>query len=187
VTTVQDSLGNGVLLSTLENLDRSKSAGLELIAAKHLTSNLSFNISGDASWDQIDARSLGFAQLRSGFSGRARGSVTWQVTPKDVIQAHVNYFGQRLAPQGYSEPRGRLNLGYRHKFDNHLSALVTAQDVLGTFHQRNVIDTATLDEDSRFHQATRTVFFSLIYAFGYETRRDQDFDYGSDEGGGGNN
>ncbi|HWE46120.1 MAG TPA: outer membrane beta-barrel family protein [Caulobacteraceae bacterium] len=185
VTTVQDSLGNGVLLSTLENLDRSKSAGLELIAAKHLTPTLSFNVSGDASWDQIDARSLGFAQLRSGVSGRARGSVNWQMTPEDLFQIRVNYFGQRLAPQGFSEPRGRVNLGYRHKFNSHLSTLVTVQDAFDTFHNRSVIDTATLAEDSRQHAATRVVFFSLIYAFGYETRRDQDFDYGSDEGGGG--
>jgi outer membrane receptor protein involved in Fe transport len=184
VTTVQDSLGNGVLLSTLENLGGSKSAGLELIAAKHITPKLTFNISGDVSWDQIDARALGFAQLRSGMSGRARGSINWQVTPNDMWQAHVNYFGQRLAPQGFSEPRGSLNLGYRHKFDSHLSMLVTAQDVLGTFHQRSIIDTETLQEDSRNRAATRTVFFSLIYAFGFETRRDQDFDYGSDEGGG---
>ena len=183
VTTVQDSLGNGVLLSTLENLDRSKSAGLELIASRHLTPTLSFNVSGDASWDQIDARSLGFAQLRSGYSGRARGSINWQVTPQDMLQVHLNYFGQRLAPQGFSEPRGRVNLGYRHKFDRHLSALVTMQDAFDTFHMRSIIDTPALDEDSRSRQATRVVFFSLSYAFGYEARRDQDFDYGNDDGG----
>jgi outer membrane receptor protein involved in Fe transport len=187
VTTVQDSLGNGVLLSTLENLDQSKSVGIELIAAKHLTPTLSFNISGDASWDQLDARSLGFAQLRSGYSGRARGSINWQVTPQDTLQLHANYFGQRLTPQGFSEPRARINLGYRHKFDRHLSALITVQDAFDTFHQRSVIETPTLDEDSRSFQRTRVVFFSLIYAFGYEARRDQDFDYGDDNGGGGGN
>ena len=185
VTTVQDSLGNGVLLSTLENLDRSKSAGLELIASKHLTPTLSFNISGDASWDQLDARSLGFAQLRSGYSGRARGSVNWQMTPEDLFQFHINYFGERLAPQGYTDPRARVNLGYRHKFNSHLSGLVTVQDAFNTFHMHSVIDTPTLDEDTRQYAATRVVFFSLIYAFGYETRRDQDFDYGDDNGGGG--
>ena len=182
VTTVQDSLGDGVLLSTLENLGHSKSAGLELIAAAHVTPTLNFNISGDASWDQIDARALGFAQLRSGVSGRARGSVTWQVTPTDLLQAHVNFFGQRLAPQGFTEPRGALNLGYRHKFDTHLSMLVTAQDVFNTLHSDSIIDTATLREDNRNRATTRVVFFSLIYAFGFETKRDRDFDYGDDNG-----
>ena len=181
VTTVQDSLGDGVLLSTLENLGHSKSAGLELIAAAHITPTLNFNVSGDAAWDQIDARALGFAQLRSGVSGRARGSVTWQVTPTDMLQAHVNYFGERLAPQGFTEPRGALNLGYRHKFDTHLSMLVTAQDVFNTMHNDSILDTETLREDNRNRASTRVVFFSLIYAFGFETRRDRDIDYG-DEG-----
>ena len=76
-----------------------------------------------------------------------------------------------------------LNLGYRHKFNDNLSAVVTVQDVLRTQRDRVVIDTATLKDRFVVTPRTQAVFVGLTYSFGSNGRRARDpgFEFGGGE------
>jgi outer membrane receptor protein involved in Fe transport len=180
-------LGNGVFESTFGNLGSSQSAGLELVANGKLTSKLSFNADATMFWREIDAANLGFAGTRSAFGGTARASLNWQVRPDDLVQANVAAYGRRLEPQGFDEPFWNLNFGWRHKFNDRLSATLTAQDVLATNRYARDFVTATLIEHTTFVPRSRAVFLRLDYRLGGAGKAtpQPEFEYENQGGGGG--
>jgi hypothetical protein len=99
------------------------------------------------------------------------------VTDKDFLQVNGVVNGKRLTPQGYMQPMAMLNLGYRHKFSDQLSGVVTVQDALNTFRFKSVIDTPTLRDVQRYVPTNRGVFVGFTYAFGGGKVRDN-FDFG---------
>jgi outer membrane receptor protein involved in Fe transport len=159
-------LGNGVFESTFDNLGSSQSAGLELVASGKLTSKLSYNVSTDLFWREIDAANLGFAGSRSGFGASGRASLDWQARADDLLQFNVVARGPRLEPQGVDQPNWNLNLGWRHRFGDRITATLTAQDILATNRYARKFDTATLIERFRFTPRSRAVFVRLDYRFG---------------------
>ena len=166
VTDVVRDIGGGVLLTTKANLAKSRSGGLELVANARLTPKISYTISGNAAWNEIGATDLGFPEKRSAVSVSGYAALNVQATPKDFLQISGFAIGKRLTPQGYKEPTGMLNLGYRHKFNDRLSGVVTVQDSLKTFGDKLVIDTAVLKDRRALDLDLRAVFIGFTYGFG---------------------
>jgi outer membrane receptor protein involved in Fe transport len=180
VTDVVEDLGGGVFLTTRENLGSGRSGGGQLVASGKLTKALSYNVSGDAYWSQIDAGNLGFSGTRSAWALSGRANLDWQVTAKDFLQASGNLYGKRLNAQGYRAGSGMLNLGYRHKFDDRLSGLITVRDVLGTAKYTLVTDTPAFHDRRVIEGNMRAVFVGLSYSFGGAGKKPKDpaFDFG---------
>ncbi|HJV42364.1 TonB-dependent receptor domain-containing protein [Caulobacter sp.] len=166
VTDVVRDIGDGVLLTTKANLAKSRSGGLELVANARLTPKVSYTISGNAAWNEIGATELGFPDKRSAFTVSGYAALNVQATPKDFFQVSGFAIGKRLTPQGYREPTGMLNLGYRHKFNDRLSGVVTVQDSLKTFGDKLVINTAALKDRRAMDLDLRAVFVGFTYGFG---------------------
>ncbi|WP_293476049.1 TonB-dependent receptor [Phenylobacterium sp.] len=183
VTDVVRDLGGGVFLTTRDNLGKSRTAGLELVANGRVTPTLTYNLSSNAYWTEIDGRGVGLGgRVRDGWTVSGRGNLSWQAASADFLQLNVFVNGERLSPQGYFKPFGGVNLGYRHKFNDRLSAVATVQDVFDTIRFKGVIDTPALHDVQRFIPQNRVVFVGFTYAFGGGKPRDQGFDFG---GGGG--
>jgi outer membrane receptor protein involved in Fe transport len=183
VNDVTRDIGGGVLLTTRENIGRFRSAGLELVANGRIARGLTYNVSGNLLWSEIDARGLGFGSgLRDTATVFGRATLSWQASDNDFIQLSGFVNGKRLTPQGFSEPTGMLNLGYRRKISDQFSLVLTAQDVLGTFRERRVIETADIRETQRFEGRQRGVLMGFTYTFGGGRQRDTGFDF--DQGGG---
>ncbi|HVI31986.1 TonB-dependent receptor domain-containing protein [Phenylobacterium sp.] len=180
VTEVVRDLGGGVLLRTRENLGESRAAGLELVANGKLTNRLSYNLSGNVSWNEIEASRLGFPEPRDGVSVGGRGNLNWQVTPKDFIQLNGHMNGERLTPQGYRKPFGMLNLGYRRKLNDRLSLMVTGQDLLSTFKDVQVLDTPALRSRVVRKGNVRGVFVGFNWTFGGQGQKPREpaFEFG---------
>ncbi|HEX8568562.1 MAG TPA: TonB-dependent receptor [Caulobacteraceae bacterium] len=181
ITEVTEDLGGGVFLTTFENLGERRAGGLELVANGPIGKKLTYQVSGNAFWQEIEASNLGFTEPRSGTSLSLRGNLTWTPTPKDVFQVNAVLNGRQLLPQGYVEPFGLLNLGYRHKVSEALSLVVTAQDVLDTIRREVVIDTPTLKDRTVFDGNARAVFVGFTYNFAKGPPRKQQqpgFDFG---------
>jgi hypothetical protein len=106
-----------------------------------------------------------------------RGSLSWQATPKDSFQINGQLNAKRLTPQGYADPTFISFLGYRHKFNDSLSAVVTAQDLFGTLRFRRIIDTPTLHDESGGKPNVEAVFVGLTWNFGAAQKRPQTFDF----------
>ncbi|PZR32568.1 outer membrane beta-barrel family protein [Caulobacter segnis] len=177
VTDLVVDRGGGVLLTTRENLGKSRAGGLELVANGRLSPKLTYNVSGNLFWNEIDAGNLGFSGNRSGTALSGRANLNWQATPKDFFQLNAFTSGKRLTPQGYREPFKMLNLGYRRKVNDKLSLVVTAQDVLDSFEDVSVTDTPTLRDRARRSANVRSVFFGFSYAFGGGKPRPEQFDF----------
>jgi outer membrane receptor protein involved in Fe transport len=184
VTNVVRNLGDGVFLTTRENLAKSRNGGLELVANGKLNPKLSYNISGNAYWNEIQSTTPGIAGTRSGTTLTGRGSLSWQATPKDFFQLNGFTSGKRLTPQGYREPLSMLNLGYRRKVNDKLNFVVTANDVLDSFKDNTILDTPTLQQRVERRVAVRAVFFGFTYALGGGKARPEQFDFGTGAVGG---
>lgn len=177
VNDVYRDLGGGVILQTKANVGRSRSAGLELVANGRLPWRINYNISGNALWNEIDARGLGFgSSVRSAYTASGRAQVTWDMTDKDRLQLQGYLIGKVLLSQGYRKPQGALNLGYRHKFSDQLAGVVTVQDVLGTQRSAQVIETPLYRDRNRADPKNRAVLLGLTYTFGGR-QRDPGFDF----------
>jgi len=184
VTSVVRNLGDGVFLTTRENLAKSRNGGLELVANGKLTPTLSYNVSGNAFWNEIESTTPGVVGTREGTTLTGRASVSWQATPKDFFQLNGFTSGKRLTPQGYREPLSMLNLGYRRKVNDKLNFVVTANDALDSFKDNTVLDTPTLQQLVERRVNVRAVFFGFTYALGGGKARPEQFDFGTGAVGG---
>jgi len=177
VTDVVSDLGNGVLLTTKENLSKSRNAGLELVASGKLTKSFSYNLSTNLYWTEIDASGLGFTGRRSAFTAGGRASLNWQATPDDIFQVSAQLTAKRLQPQGFIEPMFLLFAGYRHRFSDSLSGVITTQDPFDVYRFRQVIDTPILREHSTGRGRIPAAFVGLTWSFGAATKKPQAFDF----------
>ncbi|MGA0606269.1 TonB-dependent receptor domain-containing protein [Phenylobacterium sp. VNQ135] len=178
ISDVVRDVGNGVFVTTRENLDESRAAGLELVANGRLTPKITYNLSANAYWNEIDASRLGEGK-RDGYTLSGRGNINWQVTPKDFVQFNGFINGRRLTAQGHMDGISMLNIGYRRKLNDQLSWTLTAQDVLGTFKETQVIDTPVLQGRTKRDFSLRGVFVGFNYTFGRQRQRDPGFDFGA--------
>lgn len=189
VTDVVRDLGDGVLLTTKANLAKSRSGGLELVANARLSPKLSYTISGNTAWTEIGATDLGFPDKRSAWTVSGYAALNIQATPKDFLQISGFATGKRLTPQGYKVPTGMLLLGYRHKFNDRLSGVVTVQDALKTFGDKTVINTPALKNRRDMDLDLRAVFIGFTYGFGGQgapnprRAREPAFDFQTTPGG----
>ncbi len=186
VTSVVTAEPGGVLLTTQENLSDSKAAGLELVANGHLTKTLSYSLSTNLYWNEIEAESGGLQQLldfagrRSAFEVGGRASLTWQPTANDTFQANTNLNAKRLTPQGFVEPFAISYFGYRHKFSDALFGVVTIQDPFQGVRFRQTSSTPILRDHSDGHVHIRGIFFGVTRNFGTGPKkpREPGFDFG---------
>lgn len=182
VNDVFRDLGGGVILQTKANVGRFQTAGLELVANGRLPGKVSYNVSGNLLWSEIDASGLGFgAGKRETYTAFGRASLNWQASDRDFLQLQGFVNGKVLLTQGYRQPSAVVNFGYRHKFSDKLSVVMTAQDLFATARFRSVIDTPAYKERVRGQPLNRAAFVGFTYAFGGGRPRDN-FDFG---GGGG--
>ena len=180
VTDIFTDIGGGVILTTRDNLATSRSIGVEAIANGKLTKSLTYNASATYQWLEIDPRVGGIAQKSDGTNAVVRGNLNWQPTTKDFFQINGNYSGRQLLPQGYREPVGVLNLGYRRKVNDKLSLLLTAQNVLDSARFTTFFRTPTVTDRSKQIGAGRLFFVGATYTFGNtggRPPRDQGFDF----------
>jgi outer membrane receptor protein involved in Fe transport len=178
VTDVVTDIGGGIFVTTKANVAQTRNGGLELVLNGKLTPKLTYNISSNIFWAELDGSNLGIVGKRSATTAQGRGSISWQVTPKDLIQVNGFVSGKRLTAQGYALPATGIDFGYRRKINDQLSLVVTAQDFLNLFRDKQVIDTPTLkslvvrDVDARMLRVT------LAWTFGAgKGRKDPGFDF----------
>ena len=175
---VTRDVGGGVFEITRENVAQTRAGGLELVANGRLSSKITYNVSGNLYWNELDGAAQGFTDKRSTVTVAGRASLSWQVTPDDLIQVSGFANAKRLTAQGYVKPAGMLNIGYRHKFNDRISGLVTFQDVLDTFTLAEVVDTPMLQRRLRQSVDTRGVQIGIVWTLGGGRPRDQGFDFG---------
>ena len=178
VTDVVTDQGGGVFVTTKANVAQTRNGGLELVLNGKLTPKLTYNLSSTLFWAQLDGSNLGFAEKRNGTTAQGRASLSWQATPKDLLQVNGFLVGKRLTPQGYALPFAGIDLGYRRKISEQLSLLVSVQDALGLYRDKQVIDTPALKSLVVRDPDARNIRITLAWTFGTgKGRKDPGFEF----------
>jgi len=174
---VIDYLGDGVSLSTLENLRRDDFAGLELTTDGHVGSQIAYGVSANLFEGQVDASSLGNPGLRSTRGVDAKLKLDFSPTERDLAQLNISRTDRRLTSQGYISAMNVVNLGYRHRVRGNVSALATVSDVFNGQRTQTTVSTAGFSGD--FVRAIRgpIMYVGVNCSFGSRNVKDADFRY----------
>jgi outer membrane receptor protein involved in Fe transport len=184
ITEVTRQMGNGVLLTTHENLATSRFTGVELGATAKPLPGLSLNFGGNIYREEIDAENLGFSGTRAEIAWDAKLNAAWEVNRKLSVQLTSGYRAKRLTPQGERRPMAISNLGARYGMTNRTALVLTVSDVFQTFESRTILDTPTLRSDTTMSRGASVVYFGLVHQFGGQPKRNGE-DMQFDEGMGG--
>jgi outer membrane receptor protein involved in Fe transport len=178
VTDVAQSEGGGVVLLTKANLPKSQSAGSEFNLSGKLTHSLSYTLSGNAFYTQIDATALGAPGLRSTVGVNLKGSVEYRPTSHDTFQVSLSRTDRRLTPQGSVDAIDLVNIGYRRQVRPDLAIVVTASDVLDGQRFRRFETTPTLTDAYQRYQFGQIAYVGVVYTFGGSAKpKPASFDY----------
>jgi outer membrane receptor protein involved in Fe transport len=183
VTDVTEYLGNGMTLTTKANLPTSDSAGFEFSATGHLLPKLSYNLSGNAFYTQIDATALGAPGLKSTTGLNVKAKLDYRPTAADSAQIIFTRTDKRLTPQGSVSAINIVNLGYKHTLTATLAAVATISDLFdGQRYQRNA-STPTLTQVYERSVVGRVAWVGLTYTIGVTKKeKEPNFEYDSGAG-----
>jgi outer membrane receptor protein involved in Fe transport len=181
VTDVVTDLGGGVLQTTRANVSSGKVSGLELVAAGPLGKTLTYNVSTDFSYTQLETPVLGMRETHEGFNAGGRGSINWSPTKNDLIQV-IGIINQgRITAQGTTDPLLILAAGYRHKVTKDFSLVLQTQDPFDTVRQYSRLTGNGLDQRTTIKAHIQSFLIGFTWNFGGNGRpqRDPGFDVGS--------
>ncbi|HMA52716.1 MAG TPA: TonB-dependent receptor [Magnetospirillaceae bacterium] len=178
VTTVTQVVSADVVLVTKVNLPQSRSGGVEFTTNGALLSELSYAVSGNLFYNQIDAGAFGGAGVQSTVGLNAKASLDWRPTAEDAAQLSVSRSDKRLTPQGYLGAIDLVNLGYKRQIRPDLAAVATMSDALNGQVLRRVVTTPTLQDTYQRQQYGQLFYVGLVYNFGGSKKSKGDgFDY----------
>ena len=170
VTDVTQALGGGVVLTTKANLPRSRSGGIEFTASGHLTSTLTFGLSGNLFYNQIDGTALGAPGLESTTGVNAKANLDYRPTAADTAQVSATRSDKRLTPQGYVDAINIVNLGYKRQLEPRLAAVATVSDLFNSQTFRRHASSPSLTDVYERHVLGRVAYIGLVYSFGSQKK-----------------
>lgn len=181
VTDVTEYLGSGLSLTTKTNLPKSDSAGLEFSATGHLLPKLSYSLSGNAFYNEIDATALGARGLKSTTGLNIKAKLDYRPSARDSAQVTFTRTDKRLTPQGSLSAINIVNLGYKHSLTPALMAMATVSDLFDGQHYQRVVSTPGLMQVYDRSVAGRTTFIGLVYTMGVmkKEKPQSNFEYDS--------
>ncbi|MDP4291997.1 MAG: outer membrane beta-barrel family protein [Bacteroidota bacterium] len=178
ITSIVNDLGNGVLQSTLENLSKNQSSGLELIFSGTLGKFGNINLSTNTFYNTIDASSLGYSNNKSIFTWSANGSIGLDLTRSTVWQINSNYSAKVLTPQGTRIPGFVMNTALKQEvFKKKASLILTVSDIFNTLKNSYILDTPDLYRDEMRKRTARVVYLGFAYTFGNNKQKENSIKY----------
>ena len=174
-TSVTRSVGQGVLLTTKENLAESQSTGCEITAHTDIGKRASLTFSSNTFFNTIDASNLGFKSSQSAIAWSAKIGATLHLPRETLMQLNSNYTAARLTPQGSRLPAFVANLGIRHTFlAKKAAAVLTISDLSNSLKETTRIDTPALRQEIIRRRSSRIVYIGFSYTFGKPSKKSKD-------------
>jgi outer membrane receptor protein involved in Fe transport len=166
ITTITTVHGD-TLISTLQNLSKSTSAGLELILSTSLGKYVTLNLSSNTFYNVIDASALGYSDKKANISLLLNGNMGVNLTKSTVWQVSSIYTGDQLTPQGKRLPSFVLNTGLKQDiFKKKAAIILTISDVFNSLTNKSIIDTPELQRQENRKRTARIIYCGISYNFG---------------------
>lgn len=182
---------NDTVFSTNENVAKSQSAGVEVIAKNKLFRILDLTTTVNAYYYKLDAFSYNIAgttvtgQADENFSWDARMLASVILPYGLTVQATGNYRSRSVISQGYRKPTASLDLGLRKTFLNRALALsVNWRDVFNSRQWENFTETETFtryQKNWRDPRVNVTLTWNFGNMAGKKNQQRQQEDMGGDE------
>ena len=166
VTDVTDYLADGISLTTKTNLPRDKSAGMEFSANGRILQKLTYGISGNFFYSQIDATALGIPGLQSTTGLNAKAKLDYRPTDDNSAQITVTRTDKRLTPQGFVGAINIVNLGYKYQLKSDLTAVATVTDLFNGQRLHRFSSSPAFTQDYQRTVLGRILYVGVVYSFG---------------------
>jgi outer membrane receptor for ferrienterochelin and colicin len=166
VTDVTQLVSADVVLTTKANLPNSTSGGLEFTANGRVMPKLSYGLSGNLFYNQIDAVTLGATGLKSTTGLNLKASLDYRPTPFDTAQISFSRSDKALTAQGYVSAINLVNVGYERKVTADLSAVFTISDLFNGQITERFVSTPVLSDTYRRTQIGRIFYVGVVYLLG---------------------
>jgi outer membrane receptor protein involved in Fe transport len=178
VTGVTEYLGDGFTLTTTTNLPRNDSDGLEFTLNGRLLPKLTYIVSGNLFYNQIDATALGISGLQSTTGLNAKVKLDYRPTGYDAAQITLTRTDKRLTPQGYVAAINIVNLGYKRQLRSDWSAVATLSDIFDGQRFQRFATTPTFTQEYQRSVRGRILYIGLVFSFGTAKKEKQpSFEY----------
>ena len=166
-------LADGISLTTKTNLPRDKSAGMEFSANGRIFQNLTYGISGNFFYSQIDATALGIPGLQSTTGLNAKAKLDYKPTDANSAQITVTRTDKRLTPQGYVSAINIVNLGYKYQLKSDLTAVATVTDLFNGQRLHRFSTSPAFTQDYQRTVLGRILYVGVVYSFGSTDKQKQ--------------
>jgi len=175
-TTITKAHGD-TLISTLQNLSKNKSTGLELIFSTPIGKRIKMNVSSNSFYNVIDASALGYSKNRSNVSFTVKGNLSVNLFINTLWQITSNYSSERITPQGVLLPTFVLNTGIKQSLFKKKGAIIlTVSDVFNSLNSNMIINTPELQRQEYRKRSARIIYVSFTYSFGSNGKKEKEND-----------
>ncbi|MDR3706147.1 MAG: TonB-dependent receptor [Paludibacteraceae bacterium] len=175
ITKIVTNTGNNVFVTSLENISKNESSGLELVFTTSIRKWANISISENTFYNTIDASELGFSNSKSNISLSANGSVSFNLTKSTTWQISGNYSGEKLTPQGKSLPIFVLNSGIKQELlKRKLTITLSASNIFNSTNNILLIDTPELYRKESRKRLDQALYIGLSYSFGNSSKKQKE-------------
>ena len=182
-TRVVKSVNDTVLETTIENLSKDQSAGLDLSGTWSVPKVMNLNFGASAYYNQIDASNIGYGTKTWNFSWNAKLNASFTITKTTVFQVNGQYRSEVLTPQGFRKPSWVVNLGFRQDFwKKRLSFIATVSDLFNSQSMRLNINTPTLVQETTRRRDARVIYGGLLFNIGSSGKKQKEAKFEYDNG-----
>jgi hypothetical protein len=170
-------------VTTIENLAKDQSAGLDFSGTAQIAKIISLNFSASGYYSQIDASNIGYSSARSTFSWNAKLNASISITKTTLFQFNGQYRSEVLTAQGFRKPTWVVNLGFRQDFlKKKLSLIATVSDLFNSQMMRSSISTPSLIQETVRRRDARVVYCGLVFNFGSGSKKQKEAKFEFDSG-----
>lgn len=185
-TRVTSSLNDTVLLTTIENLARDQSAGIDFSGSWQIGKVANLNFSASAFYNEIDASNIGYSSKKGAFSWNTKINASVNLTRTTLLQINGQYRSEALTPQGYRMPSWVVNLGFRQDFwKKRISFIVTVSDLFDSQSWKSKVNTTVLIQESSRRRDARVIYAGFVFNFGTNGKKSKDPKFEFDAAGDG--
>ncbi len=182
-TRVTTSLNDTVLITTIDNLAKDQSAGIDISGNAQIAKIINLNFSASGFYSQIDASNIGYSTVKSTFGWNAKLNASVNVTKSTLFQINGQYRSEVLTPQGFRRPTWVVNLGFRQDFwKKKLSLIATVSDLFNSQAMKNSISTPTLIQETTRRRDARAIYCGVVFNFGTNGKKVKEDKFEFDNG-----
>lgn len=182
-TRVTTSLNDSVLLTTMENMAKDQSAGLDLSGSWQAGKIMNLNFSASGFYSVIDASNIGYGSNKSTFSWNAKVNASFNITKTTLLQVFGQYRSEVLTPQGNRLPTWVVNLGFRQDFwKKRISLIATISDLFNSQTYRATVNTPVLIQESTRRRDARVIYAGFVFNFGTNGKKQKEANFEFDNG-----